>query len=424
MRVKIIKKDESINVFGGLNFVNNQVKKLKLAQHIDDILGKRKANSKYSYSQVLMSWVNSTLCGNKKIFQIESIRKYLNLLPNQLIPSHDTIGRVFKSLKVETKSVESIGIRKMVTNTTNYNKNLNNFLASTLNLMGIFKTKQHILDIDTIVLPTTVNDANLSYKKEIVGYNPFVAFIGKYCVGFEGRLGNVSPKYKVLDFYKKTIKNLEKNNIHVDKIRIDAAGYKSEIFEYLNTTGKKFYIRGHRTEKMKNLAHSIHESKWNKLEMELSENYGEFLFYSTEHVLYTGLKCRCVMYKKLRKQETIQCIITNDMESTDKEIVRLYLDRGNCERNFDYLRNDFGWKYPPFSNLAENTVFYIMAAFCNNLYQYLLEVFSKKEDNIKTTFRLSTFIQKVIRLATKILDNNIIEVIDVSDDIDYRKLIT
>ena len=54
MRVKVRKKDESINVFGGLNFINNQVKKLKLAEHIDNFLGKRKANSKYTYSQVIL----------------------------------------------------------------------------------------------------------------------------------------------------------------------------------------------------------------------------------------------------------------------------------------------------------------------------------------------------------------------------------
>ncbi len=424
MRVKVRKKDESINVFGGLNFINNQVKKLKLAEHIDNFLGKRKANSKYTYSQVLLSWVNSTFCGNKKIFQIESIRKYLNLLPNQVIPSHDTIGRVFKSLKAKTQSEESIGIRKMVTNTTNYNQKLNNFLASTLNLMGILKNKQHILDIDTIVLPTTVNDATLSYKKDIVGYNPCVAFIDKLCVGVEGRLGNVSPKYKILDFYKKTIKNLEKNNIQVDKIRIDAAGYSAEIFDYLNSTGKQYYIRAHRTVKLKNLYNNTNESDWQKAEMELSEYCGEYLFYSVEHELYTGLKCRCVMYKKLRKRETVQCIITNDMESSDEEIIRLYLDRGNSERNFDYLRNDFGWKYPPFSNLAENTVFYIMAAFCNNLYQYILEVFSKKTEGIKTTFRLTTFIRKVIRLATKTFNNNVIEIRDVVQDIDYSMLMT
>ena len=39
---------------------------------------------------------------------------------------------------------------------------------------------------------------------------------------------------------------------------------------------------------------------------------------------------------------TYRCILTNDGEMTDKEIILFYNERGTCERVFDQMNNDFG----------------------------------------------------------------------------------
>ncbi len=59
---------------------------------------------------------------------------------------------------------------------------------------------------------------------------------------------------------------------------------------------------------------------------------------------------------------TYRGILTNDLESTNKDIVAFYNDRGKSERLFDVMNNDFGWAKMPCSFLSENTAFMIMTA--------------------------------------------------------------
>ena len=42
-----------------------------------------------------------------------------------------------------------------------------------------------------------------------------------------------------------------------------------------------------------------------------------------------------------------RCILTNDHESPEKEVIEYYNQRGGSEKNFDILNNDFGWKHLP-----------------------------------------------------------------------------
>ncbi len=63
--------------------------------------------------------------------------------------------------------------------------------------------------------------------------------------------------------------------------------------------------------------------------------------------------------------------MTNDFEMTDDEVVFFYNARGAREREFDVLKNDFGWDKMPFSKLEQNTVFLIIMAMCKNLYAHM-----------------------------------------------------
>ena len=44
-----------------------------------------------------------------------------------------------------------------------------------------------------------------------------------------------------------------------------------------------------------------------------------------------------------------QAILTNDFSITDNQVVSFYNARGACEREFNELKNDFGWRKMPFS---------------------------------------------------------------------------
>jgi len=52
-----------------------------------------------------------------------------------------------------------------------------------------------------------------------------------------------------------------------------------------------------------------------------------------------------------------RCILTNDWDSTEKEVVEYYNQRGSSEQIFDVMNNDFGWKHLPCSDMNNNTVY-------------------------------------------------------------------
>jgi hypothetical protein len=68
-----------------------------------------------------------------------------------------------------------------------------------------------------------------------------------------------------------------------------------------------------------------------------------------------------------------------------------YNKRGFAERQFDFMKNDFGWRLPPFMRLNQNTVFLIAAALANNIYRGILNSFKEKLPALKETFRVNKF---------------------------------
>ena len=59
---------------------------------------------------------------------------------------------------------------------------------------------------------------------------------------------------------------------------------------------------------------------------------------------------------------TYHYILTNDYESSVREIVEFYNLRGGKERIFDDMNNGFGWDRLPKFFMAENTVFLLLTA--------------------------------------------------------------
>lgn len=92
-------------------------------------------------------------------------------------------------------------------------------------------------------------------------------------------------------------------------------------------------------------------------------------------------------------------ILTNDHESTEKEVIEYYNARGTCEKIFDEMNNDFGWKHLPFSFLNENNSFMIITAMIKNFYNYFIAIVAEKFDDINPTTRIKRFVFRFITVA-------------------------
>jgi len=93
---------------------------------------------------------------------------------------------------------------------------------------------------------------------------------------------------------------------------------------------------------------------------------------------HLGLRSKLIgyQYSEIIRAEggeyTYRCILTNDWDMTDEEIIQHYNKRGTAEQVFDRQNNDFGWAHLPKSFMNQNTVFLLITAMAANFYRYIV----------------------------------------------------
>ena len=82
----------------------------------------------------------------------------------------------------------------------------------------------------------------MTYKK-FTGYSPGVAVIGDLIVGIENRDGNANVRFHQQDTLERIYSNLESENIHIKRSRMDCGSCSREIVETVEKHSELFYIR-------------------------------------------------------------------------------------------------------------------------------------------------------------------------------------
>jgi hypothetical protein len=95
--------------------------------------------------------------------------------------------------------------------------------------------------------------------------------------------------------------------------------------------------------------------------------------------------------------------LTNDHESSEKEIIEYYNMRGASEKLFDIQNNDFGWGRLPTSEMNSNTFFLILTAMMKNFYNnnIIIKKVSEVFTDIPIVSRMKRFIFRFICVAGK-----------------------
>lgn len=425
--MRAIRSNKKITPFGGAIPVLKQIHAFRMRELIEECLGKRVKQAQYGYDDAIIAWMLTNLCGGFRLDHITKLQKSLNIIPGLKLPSHDTLGRVMKSLATDVLVEEEVhrsknsykdALRKkaktyvrITTRETDDNDAMNKLLAKVTCSIGLLNTKdKYDVDMDATTIATEAREAKKSYKK-FRGFAPMVACIGNLPVFIEMRNGNVAPQARMLQSVQKCVEGLKSNGISVGRIRMDKGGYHGKTFDYLHEQGIQFVVGARSSQKMKQMF-SGHNSwkpeiiKTTLYDWECESAEFEWGFTGTNYkyrlvVLRMDRKREGMKYGRYGKtprawtyggQYAYKMIITNDLTSSAKELFEFYNQRGTSEKNFDALKNDFGWKLPPFCKMNENTVFLCIAALTNNVYHALLKKLSGKIKQVKTSFRLREFI--------------------------------
>ena len=400
MKIQYLKT--TVNPFSGNSLVNHHFNRSGLSQLIDNELGARVKYFGFQYSEIFRNLTNVFLSGGDAIEDINShFREHLKSIPGNNVPSADTILRAFKEITTENSIYTS---DSGILYNFNINTKLNRLNIKSLKLTNqLVSGKSYDFDYDNQINANNKWDAKNTYKKT-KGYFPGIATIGNKIVGIENRDGNANVKFKQEDTLERFYTLLESEDITVNRSRMDAGSYSKKIIDVVDKHSKLFYIRANKSADIFEQINNI--SDWETVEINF-RNYEVASITFTQFFEDRNYRLVIMREKNTDNQLDVftgdtyvyRSILTNDHESTEKEIIEYYNARGANEKIFDEMNNDFGWKHLPFSFLNENNSFMIITAMIKNFYNYFIAIVAEIFDDINPTTRIKRFVFRFITVA-------------------------
>lgn len=402
--MKVQKISSNVSPFAGISFVNNSFNETGIGQLIDNELGTRVKTVGFSYSDIIKNQFNIFYSGGDCAEDIQThLGKHLKSIPGNHVPSADTILRGIKELSTPNTSFTS-------NQGKTYDFNINTKL-NLLNIKSLLLTRQlkkdtyYDFDYDNQIIATEKYDTKHTYK-HTKGYFPGVATIGNKIVYIENRDGNANVKLEQASTLSRAYNLLKENGIKINRSRMDAGSYSKDIINEVASNSKLFYIRANKCAEL--FRQIIEIEKWETVEI-------NYKIYEVASMRFTQFfeeeNYRLVIMREKSDDNQIdmftgdtfiyRSILTNDWQSTEKEVIEYYNQRGSSEKLFDVMNNDFGWKHLPCSFMNENTAFLIIMAMAKNFYNYFVEKVAKVFDDIMPTTRLKRFIFRFISVAGK-----------------------
>lgn len=428
--MKVTNSAEKITPFGGFNFVFKSFKDSGLPGLIDKELGMRVKTFGFSYSDIFTNHMAVYFNGGDCAEDInDHLRGHLQSVRGMGVCSADTILRGIKELATDTLCFDNpdSGARHGF----NLNPKLNGLMVKALKQTGqLIKGRLYDLDYDNQVQPTEKYDAAKTYKKTY-GYQPGIASIDNMPVYIEGRNGNSPAKYLQAATLERAFSGLDGNGIKIGRFRADSASYQKKVVGVVERNSRSFYIRAKRCAGMDGMIGSVPKEDWEKIrlgiqEMEVADipGYRPFGGDKPYRLVVSRIKRRDAQTDMFSGEAyTYRGILTNDLKGSNKDIVAFYNARGESERIFDVMNNDFGWAKMPCSFLSENTAFMIMTAIYANFYSYLIGEYSTKLSWLKPNYRLKKFIFRFITVAGKWVKTARNHVLKLYTEKDYTPLL-
>lgn len=454
-----------VSTLGGIVPILHNIEKCGIPSAIKKALGKRPKQCAYTFDDVLLSWVTTSLCNGKRLISSNKLAKQLKKLPIVKLPSHDTIGRVLKSLATPNPlpipTISGWGINtKIHLNEVNENERLIRLLIEISIRSGALRPGvPYILHIDATFIPTNCRTSKKKESKKSknktsgstsnrYGFNPMICLINNMPVYISMRNGDVNSIFQIKECLERCIKILADYDITVAKVISDGSSYTTEMVEMLHKDSRDFNIHMPFNTGFKTFFNQLNNyTGWSKTTLETANHFIDCEVGDITYIMSGSVyKNRVVMSRRptldtIQKTETLEekqgrlyreakmqqlekngklkpenrgyalgewkeykgyyykIIITNDWKTTNEQLLLEYNSRGGAERQFDFMKNDFGWKYPPFMKMNENMVFMIVAAMANNIYRGLLHKFSKTITQLRTNMRFSTFFSVFMDVA-------------------------
>jgi hypothetical protein len=346
----------TISAFGGINFVFNYLEEGNYRNLFDKYLPELAPQSAYSWKDIIYSILSIYLCGGDCIEDLQlHLKAHFQRNPFVNLPSSDTVLKRLKELSEDNN--QCLTKRGSVEHTYNRNSRLEELNVALLKKLGAFSKDEIILDYDNTILFNEKSDSEMTYKRN-PGYQPGVCTLNEEQVLYiENRNGNSDAKSFQADTLRRIFTLLKSKRIKkADHFRADAASYQFDVIKLLEQEVKNFYI-GCRNSYIEKYFPQI--NKWESMTDTSDETMevGEIIITPFQKQVRKDKKAsqeyRLIVKRKPKKDSQLdlftqdhyeyRAILTNNTKWSAAEIAQFYNHRGNMEKQFDILKNDFGW---------------------------------------------------------------------------------
>lgn len=389
--------------FGGINFIDADLRKLGLSSLITGALGHRSLIATYSYCDVIKTIFYLHAIGGDVLDDVNILKQQVQDHPELKICSADTIEYVSQELRSQSREVTT---SKGVVHTINEHEMFNKLLPKLCKLGGLLNnTLGHTMDYDGHITENTKADNARSYKKT-EGYYPVLCSINKLPVYMQNRKANTPESYGQLDLIAKAFEQCRSENISIVKFRADACCYEKQTIAYMQAQeGLKYYVRAEMSASLRIALQD--EREWKPAML----NYKKVEVCAIQHQVFAEqIERRIVAYRKKAKGQLsfesqggydYHAILTNDM-GEEMSVIEFYNQRGcESEHHFKELDNDFGWNKLPFDNIEMNTVYMYATIIAYLLFNICKAIYSVKVAFVKPQMRLKNFRLHFITLTAK-----------------------
>ncbi len=390
--------------FGGINFIEEDIKKINFDSLVTETLGSRSILAQYSYGDLLKNIFYSKLIGGDVLDDLNILKEQLQDHPWLSIASPDTIEYAFQELVQPVKNeATDTGKEHFI----NEHRAFNSLLTKICGQTGLLKQREkYTMDYDGHIIENNKLDNAFTYKKS-EGYYPVVCSINKLPVYLQNRNGNTPESYNQKSCIATALEQCLAKKITVNKFRADACCYEKNTIEYLEKNSITYYIRAEQNENLRIALED--ETEWQPVLL----NHCKVEVCSIEESLF-GQKTprRIVAYRRKlsNEQATIfdnngyrySAIVTSDSEATAFDVIEFYNQRGcQGEHHFKELDYDFSWNKLPFNNFQLNTIYLYATAIAYILFQYVKQKYAGGLSFVNKSMQLKNFILHFVTLTAK-----------------------
>ena len=291
---------------------------------------------------------------------------------------------------------------------------------------ALHQCKEVTLDIDATEIVSHKSEAHWTYNKN-KGFMPMVGHIAEVgqVVTVDFRKGNVSPARDNLTFIKQCQHALP-HGCTVNRLRIDAAGYQSNIIEYCDEQNIRYAIRAKTSNAMRSQISAMKESDWkpviDKHGMAITGQDAcrtSFCIGGYEKAFTLIIQRKAIKGQTsfdLEAESNAQslnsggyvyrAIATNRDELNDSELIHWYNQRAeDSENRIKELKRDFGGDTLPCSSFNANALYLLISALSYNLFalmRSLLPEGLERHRAITIRWRLYAMAAKVVKTGRQL----------------------